>query len=535
MQTNTLDLPRAGAAQTDAAPFDEGDSQVVDLLQRKVVVQRQLLTLAKDHGIAAYRPHWYQHVYHSATQKRRGLFAGNRFGKSQCNGAETAAWMMGERTWYRVAFNILGVEHTDGVGRRVVVKEVHPGGNNHPLVHQGIPPFPTKQLIVCTNWDMVHKIWTSRDSDRPGKIWQFLPKGWATWSTNHEGVISEVYGKNGSYLCFMSADAYKRNKLIAESTDWDRVAFDEPAPEGLWVGSSRGLTDRRGQGDFTLTGMQEMWIYDRFQGDGSQDSPSFPTADRFSLRTTMFDNPHLSDEAIKLFMSDLTSDEIQCRIFGHPLELSGLIYKEFNRVDHVLTSLLPDWKDWHLPPRSFILYARADTHPVKPHAVSFFAVGPNEVPVQCHEIWEATDADSLAKTIAAYVASTGCFFGGFKVEPAAWIKDSSTRTVSIAQTLARHGLFPRPASKDLSNGILLVKSALKQKSVLFTPTCRRTLWEFGRYRYNPETGKPVDENDHFMENLYRLVIDRPRFFNPDGANYPVEDEAFVTADLSTDY
>jgi hypothetical protein len=495
-------------------------------------VQRQLITLAKENGIAAYRPHWYQHLFHSSARKRRAFFAGNRIGKSQGNGAETAAWMLGERTWYRAPFPILGVEHAEGLNRRVVVKGVHPGGDDHPLVHQGIPSWPTKQLIVCTNWDMVHKIWTSRDSDRPGKIWQFLPKGWATWSTNHEGVISEVYGKNGSYLCFMSADAYKRNKLVAESTDWDRVSFDEPAPEGLWVGCSRGLTDRRGQGDFTLTGMQEMWIYDRFHGEGSSDSPAFPEDDRFSIRGTMFDNPHLSDQSIALFISDLTDDEKQCRIFGHPLELSGLIYKEFSRANHVLSTLPDGWRDWHLPPKTYILYVRADTHPVKPHAVSFYAVGPAEQPIQCHEIWDACDADTLAKAINSYVASTGCFVGGFKVEPAAWIKDASTRTVSIAQTLSRHGLFPRPASKDLSNGILLVRSALKTKTIFFTPNCRRTLWEFSRYRYDPDTGKPVDENDHFMENLYRLVIDRPRFFNPDVANYPVEDEPFAVPDLA---
>lgn len=488
---------------------------------------RRLLGVAKAFGAAVYRPHWKQHLFHTALAKRRGMFAGNRYGKSFANAAETAAWMLGERPWYRVPFDILDVEVTPA-GRRVIVRERHPGGDNHPFIRCGIPSYPTKQLIICTNWDKVHEIWTSQESDRPGKIWQLLPKGWAKGYTNHEGVISEIHGKNGSFLKFLSVDAYKRNKLTAESSDFDRVTFDEPGPEGLWKGCARGLVDRDGQGDFTLTSLEEMWIYDYFNNEGSPEDP----AHRFSIRASMKDNPHLSDAAIARFEADLTDDEKACRIDGLPLELTGLIYKEFRRDVHILSTLPEGWRDWHLPDRRCILYARADTHPVTPHAVSFFAVGPAEIPIQCNEIWHACDADTLAQTINDYIKMTGCFFGGLKVEPAAWIKDASTRTVSIAQTLAKHGLFPRPASKDLSNGILLVKSALRQNHFLITPNCRNTIREFSRYRYDPATGKPVDENDHFMECLYRLIIDRPRFFDPDSNNFPVPDEEFVSADLS---
>ncbi len=525
------DRPRAEGTQ--ATTPQEVDADVLELLQRQNVVQKALLRLAKDCGIAFYRPHWYQHLVHSSPARRRGLFAGNRFGKSQANGAETAAWMLGERPWYKAAFDILGVDHDGkGKGRTVVVKQRHEGGESHPLVRQGIPAWPTKQLIVCTNWSKVDEIWTSHDTDRPGKIWQFLPKDWAKAYTNHEGVIDEIHGKNGSLLKFMSVDAFKRNKLTAESSDWDRVSFDEPGPQSLWKGSARGLVDRNGQGDFTLTSLEELWIYEYFNLDELPADAADVCRDRFSLRATIFDNPHLTNEAIARFEAELTDDEKQCRLYGIPLELSGLIYKEFRKDVHVMAALPEGWRDWHLPAKNLILYIRADTHPVTAHAVQFWVVGPAEIPVLVHEIWQACDADTLAETINAYIALTGCFVGDFKVELAAWIKDPSNRTVSIAKVLAKHNLFPRPASKDLSNGILVVKSALKRQKLLFAPTCRRTLWEFARYRYDPETGKPVDKDDHMMECMYRLVIDSPRFFNPDASNFPIEDEAFVNADLS---
>ena len=506
----------------------------VELLQRQVIIQRQLMRLAKENGLAFYRPHWNQHLFHSSIAKRRGAFTGNRFGKSHMDAAETAAWMRGERTWYKAEFDILGVEILGGKRTRVV-KAHHPGGESHPLVRSGIPPYPTKQLVVCANWDKVDEIWTSQLADRPGKIWQFLPKGWARGYTNHAGVIAEIHGANGSLLQFMSVDAFSHNKLVAESSDYDRVVFDEPAPEDLWKGVSRGLVDRHGQADFALTSLQELWIYERFNAE--EDTPDAPVfRDRFSFRASMLDNPHLSDQAISDFEQDLTEDERQCRIHGIPLELSGLIYKEFSKQKHVLSEVPAGWKDWSLPDRSCILHCRIDTHPVKPHAVMFAAVGPSEIPIVCHEIFEACDADTLCQRINDYVRLTGCFLGSLKVEPAAWNNDPATKTASIASYFFKHNLFPVKATKDLSNGIIITKSALKNGKVFFTPNCRRTFWELSRYRYDPETGKPIDADDHMMENLYRLLISPCRWFDPDrAAGFPVPDEPLVSADLSTNY
>lgn len=514
----------------DAVP-DQHDPDTLDLLRRRVEVQRALLHLAKTNGIAFYRPHYLQHRFHTSTAKRRGVFTGNRFGKSKMDAAETAAWMIGERTWYKASFDIYGVDFGEGgKDRKRVIRERHEGHDAHPYVRCGIPSFPTKQLVVCANWNKVDEIWTAQSADRPGYIWQFLPQGWAKGWVNHAGVIDHIVGKNGAVLDFLSVDAFKKNRMVAESSDYDRIVFDEPAPEDLWKALARGLVDRAGQADFALTALEEVWIPERF--DSASDNPDGISAfrDRFSFRASMYDNPHLLDQAIADYEAELTDDEKQCRLHGIPLEYSGLVYKEFNKTPgtgHVLDTLPEGWRDWHLPAPKTLLYCRVDTHPVKPHAVSFFAVGPAEIPIQCHELFIACDADTLAETINAYVKLTGCFLAGIKCEPAAWIKDPSNRTVSIAKRLSAHGLLIRPASKDLSNGILIVKSALKQRKFFITPNCRRTLWEFSRYRYDPETGKPVDENDHFMENLYRLIIDGVRFFDPDSANYPIPDEEFV--------
>lgn len=528
----------------DYSPERTEDSDVASLLARQNEIDRALLRMQKECGIAFYRPHFYQHKFHTSSAKRRGLFAGNRFGKSAANGAETVSWMLGERPFYKTSFDILAIELVLGT-RKVVLSQRFDGSPTHPFVRQGIPPWPTKQLIITTNWDKVHEIWTAQDADRPGKFWQYVPKGFVKKTVrNHEGVIDEIYGTNGALVKFQSVDAFKRNPQIAESSDWDRVSLDEPAPEDMWKGAARGLVDRNGQGDFTLTSMQEMWIYDYFNSEEAKDK-----AGRESWRATMRDNPHLTDIAIEKYAEDLTDDERQCRIEGLPLELSGLVYKEFRRDTHVLKELparvvIPqtkenpeqvyEWRDFHLPPKDHLLYVRVDPHPQTPHAVSFFALGPSGVPVQCHEIWLATDADSIARETRDYIRSTGLYLAGLKMDPAAWVPDSVTRVASIAQTFAKYDLFASRASKDMTNGILKTRTALKNRKILFSPNCKRTLWEISRYHYDKEN-KPVDRDDHFMENLRRLCIDLPLpFFDPDRSQgQPIPEDTFDHAATAT--
>lgn len=523
-------------------PSRTEDDDALDILRRQVEIDRALLRMQKECGIAFYRPHHYQHLFHSSPAKRRGLFAGNRFGKSAANGAETVAWALGERPWYKTSFDILTVETV--AGRRHAKPGQHFSGSpTHPFVKSGIPPWPTKQLVITTNWDKVHEIWTAQDADRPGKFWQYVPKGFVKKTVrNHEGVIDEIYGTNGSLVKFQSVDAFKRNPQIAESSDWDRVSLDEPTPEDMWKGVARGLVDRNGQGDFTLTSMQEMWIYDYFNSEETKDR-----AGRESWRATMRDNPHLTDAAIEAFAQDLTDEEKQCRIEGLPLELSGLVYKEFKRDIHVLKSL-PDpvvifdsnrnpirheWRDWHLPPKSHLLHCRVDPHPQTPHAVMFFALGSSGIPVACHEIWLGTDADSLARQVKDYVRSTGCYLASIKMDPSAWVPDSVTRVASIAQSFAKYDLFCQKGSKDMTNGILKTRSALREHKIFFAPTLRRTLWEMSRYHYDKEN-KPIDRDDHMMENLRRFCIDLPLpFFDPDSSTgVAVPEDDFVGATRS---
>lgn len=492
--------------------FDQADR--VALLQERLRHLRRVRELARENGVLFYAPHDKQDAFHRSTCKRRAYFSGNRGGKSTANAAETAAWAIGERSWY---------PETD------------------PARRSGIPAYPTKQLILTTDWDKVDEIWTTQKGSQPGKLWRFLPKSAViSVKRNHSGAIETIEVRHisggASIIRFDTEESFKRNAQGAESSDWDRVAVDEPITADQWKAASRGLIDRNGQGDFTLTPLREMWIYDYFYGDGAALASSLtPVAGRFAVRGSIFDNPHLTTEAIAEYERDLTDDEKQARLYGIPLELSGLVYKEFQREKHVLKDLPLGWRDWHLPGKGWILYARVDPHPQTPHAVLFCAVGQNQIPILCHEIWMPSDAEALADAINAYVRETGLFLADIKVDPAAWVKDSVTRQTSIGEVLASKGLLVSPASKDKSNGILNMRSVLKaDRGVRFVPTLRRTLWEISRYCYDKEN-KPVDRDDHMMENMYRMFITQLPWFDPDtAAGVPVGDMEILAPDYSLD-
>lgn len=486
------------------------DPMVILLKQKELQLLRERLDMVTNDGLAYYRPHEKQHEYHCSPAKRRGVFAGNRFGKSESDAAETVAWFIGERTWYKFSFPIYGMRE----GKKVVIS-FHEGHENHPLVRQGIPQHATKQLVIATDWKKVDEVWTSVMGDPPGKLWKFLPKHLdISPKRNHEGVIDQIYNnKTNAIIRFTTEQAFIKNPQSGESTDYDRIAVDEPITEDMWKAHSRGLIDRNGQGDFTLTALRERWIYDKFFPD-VDDTSGFLNA--FAVRASMHDNPYLSDEAKQQYLHDLTEDERSARESGLPLELSGLVYKEFRREIHVLKDLPTGWTTWTNPPADWTIYVAIDVHEQTPQAALFVAVPPLGVPIIYDEIWRACVTDELIEEVKLRTA--GRTVGFIKADPRAWLEDPTFK-VSMASVFLQRGLYIEPASKAKSFGVTNMQGIFKKRRqivlpdgsraeapvVYFTPSVRKCLWELARYIFDKEN-KPVDKDDHFMENMYRLFI-----------------------------
>jgi hypothetical protein len=61
------------------------------------------------------------------------------------------------------------------------------------------------------------------------------------------------------------------------------------------------------------------------------------------------------------------------------------------------------------------------------------------------------------------------------------------------------------------------------------------LWEIQRYAWNDEDDKPIDADDHMMENLRRIELGEPRWVDVKGRNsYPIGDIVIARPELRLD-
>jgi hypothetical protein len=479
---------------------------MLDPFAKKQLLQnlRKREQLRQKHGILFYKPHRKQDMFHRAGEKRfRYARVGNRFGKSEMGIAEDIAWLLGERVWY-------------------------PEGD--PARHAGIPQRAVKGVLLCVDWDKCEEIFTARNRTEggiQGKLFRLLPAHLIQQVvTNHSGKVArvDVKGKFGiSSLYFDTVASFRLNAMGHESSDWDFVHVDEPIPEDMWKAYGRGLVDRMGSAWFVCTPLNEPWINDFFLPSARHvwdEDKAFTDGQRWTMHGSMRDNPYLPKEAIDEFVSSLTDDEAACRINGVPTSASGIVYKNFHPDKHVLAAIPRGWEDYDKPPADYTIRYALDMHPRTAHAALFSATAPTGEIFFFHEIFEKAQSSQTIKEFAGYVNATlrGKYPFLAICDPIAFIENPiDGRT--MADELGVYGLYPEPAPKDLSRGIVAVNELLKEPNrVFFSPKLRETLWEFDRYRWNPKSpDKPIDKDDHMMECLYRLVISDLTYVEPSPA------------------
>lgn len=491
------------------------DVELLLVRQKKAELLRKKIDAIRHDGLPFYRPHPKQDAFHTSGALRRATFTGNRWGKSTCGVAEDAAWLRWERPWYKQSF---AIHNRDGS-----IHRHHEGGENHPFVRLGLPQRPVKGLVMCENWDKVDEIFTSERGEE-GKLWRYLPRdGFIKRKTrNHEGKICIVECANGSVLRFATVKSWLNDPRSIESSDWDFIHIDEPIPEGMWKGASRGLVDRNGAAWFNLTALSEPWITDAFLPNG---------AFEFSMHKvegSIHDNPYLSEQGIANYISTLSEEERECREHGKPLHLAGLVYKEFKYDEHVPQVVPANWASFNSPPKEWSYYYYIDPHPRTPHCVLFLAVDPFQRLHIFADLFERCSPLDLCKVHMRGVLKGRNVIRG-RADPIAFIEDPETQEC-WADDFAKGGFPCEKAVKDPMRGISRVQERLKERdklkrpTIFIYPTARRTLWEIQRWNWVPEKNKPRDSDDHAMECLYRAVLDEPCYVPPQGRSLPVGDE-----------
>lgn len=468
---------------------------------------KRLQALKRDYGLLFYKPHAKQDEFHTnGDVKFRYVRTGNRFGKSTMGAAEDCAWALGERPWYE-----------KGDPRRTV----------------GLPKHSTKGLIIVADWDKVNEIFTNPvDGMSQGKLFRFLPRGKVKKRiTNNAGVISEIWVESiwggNSVIMLDTVKSFMANPMGQESSDWDWIHVDEPCPKPMWVANSRGLIDRDGSAWFTCTPIEHPWINEMFVPRDKfreHDGETVRKDTRHMMIVgTSYDNPNLPKQGLDSFAESLTEEEKECRLKGIPLALSGLVYKEFSPSESMYRGTPPGWTSPMEPPMNYTIRLAIDPHPQIPHAVLFAATSPEGIVYFFAEIFRKLTAAQLCEAIheivgPRYVQISLC-------DPAAYVPSNIDQSV-MADVLIEGGVFVEKASKDLSRGIITTQAALSERitapsgkscrKLLFGAHLQETRWEFDQYTWDPRRpNKPIDKNDHMMENLYRLVLEGLDYVAPD--------------------
>lgn len=486
--------------------------------------------LRESYGINFYTPHAKQDRFHSVGNitGRYARFA-NRTGKTVCGAAEDVSWCIGGRVFYQNSFDVID-------GQRNVVRS-HVGSKGHPLVTKGIPQRPVKGLLVCSDWDKAKEIFTNREGsyEMMGDLFQLIPReALGKPHVSRGGHIDMIpikrlteFGGGESLLFLDTVESFKHAWRSAESSDFDFIHYDEPPPQPMFIANKRGLTDRNGKFWMNATPIEEMWINDEFSpphrgalqipAEGLEFQKTELGGKRFVITASIFDNPYISEEGRREFEASLNREERQCRLFGIPMMLAGLVYKEFIYDLHVLCEIPKGWKDYNQPPANYTVRLGWDVHDAIPQAVLLVATAPNGEVFVYDEIFDDKLIGVTAKILQE--KTKGYYVQEQLIDPRAVI-ESPVTDESIQDELAKYDLYFELGSKDMMGGISKVREHLNLRTpagmsrIWFSPNLNQTLFEMQRYCYNPRTQKPVDKDDHMLENLRRLLLNGVEYVEP---------------------
>jgi len=291
---------------------------------------------------------------------------------------------------------------------------------------------------------------------------------------------------------------------LHEGWSGDLVIYDEPPKRDIRVANARGLIDRKGRELFCMTLLKEPWV-DReiikaVDAEGRPDMSVFNVHGDISVNVGF----GITQEGVDQFAKTLTEEERDARLKGIPSYMSGLVYPQYDRREHLVERFqIP--LDW-------VVDIAIDVHPREKQAVLFMAVSPNGLKYLVNEIWNYGDGTWVGEEIIRCCNMNAYRVNRIIIDPLSKSDSNNQSTVyeKVQKVLGAHGHPLETASKDKSSGILLIKNHLqgpnKQPSLYIFNDLIRTIFEIEGYMWDKETQKPMDKDDHMMENLYRLTL-----------------------------
>lgn len=417
--------------------------------------------------LLSYQPHTIQEKLHVNTKKIRAYFGGNRSGKTTFGAVETLWWCLGMHRY-----------------------------------RDDIPEPPINARVCCTDFiNGIQKIILP-------EFKKWLPDGSYHWHA--EPRVLEL--ENGSKIECLSYDQdVSKYGGVSRQLIW----MDE---EGLFPQYTENLmrtVDVGGSMLLTLTPIKGLsWVYDQVY-ESQDENIHYEVA-------TIYDNPHLNRDEIKLIEKTMHPDEKEVRLEGRFIPKSGLIYKGFGDKHIIPWFKIPD--DW-------TIVLGIDPHDRNPHAVVFCAINKDGDVFLFDEIYEHCLIEDLAKTMADKLKLL--HRREEKTMPSYSVIDTSAKTQEMItgrsykeELGAKHGFFCIDAHKNVNAGISKVREYLnyanKAPNLFILEHCRHTIREFKHYiwddfnkkdRFNAKEA-PLKKNDHLLDALRYVLMTNPYYQVP---------------------
>lgn len=212
------------------------------------------------------------------------------------------------------------------------------------------------------------------------------------------------------------------------------------------------------------------------------------------LHFLMEDNPSLTPKIIARYKSLYSGAFYERFVEGKWVAVHGAVYPMFNSEVHVREPESTVFSEYYVScdygtvnPSSFGLWGKAD-----------------ERWYRLREYYFDSRTMGEQRTDEEHYSALEKLAEGVKVR--AVIVDPSA--ASFIECIRRHGKFSViPAKNDVVDGIRKVSDALKDKKIMFSPSCRDCIREFGLYSWDNTSAKdkPRKEYDHAMDDVRYFV------------------------------
>lgn len=332
---------------------------------------------------------------------------------------------------------------------------------------------------------------------------------------NNQGI--EAYWLDKRTKSTIEIMSNVQDSSVFEGWEGDLVVYDEPPKRDVRVACARGLIDRQGRELFTMTLLKEAWIHREVIMARTEDGK--PDMSVFNVNGDIYSNVGygLTQEGVEQFAKTLTEDEKQARLLGKPSYMATLVCPRFDRHVHV--------KGRFKVPLDWLVDVSIDFHPSKKWAVVFLATAKNGFKYVVDEIWDRGNPKYIAEEMVRRFRERGYErVNSITIDPLAkGGEDNEIDVFSImAGVLASKGYNLETASKDKEVGIAILNNLLWTENDMpgmwFFEDCVKTIEEVENLMYDPETFKPVKENDDFFECLYRLCLKNTEWYPEDNFN-----------------